>query len=395
MWIKRTIGPCLDAVPDFLSAFPVWLFAGPRQVGKSSLLSHHGHTRTRIDLDDLNVRARAIADPEFFLAQFSGPLIIDEIQYAPSLLFPIKRRADACKQAGVIWLTGSQSFEVMRGVRESLAGRIALLNLYGISDEEWPTPVQSIAEYQQRIFQSRFPVLALNHNVDLRETYLSSYIRTYVERDVAELLGIERRREFEIFLKLCALRVGQLVNYESLGRDAGISPNTAKTWLGVLEDSFLVKLIQPHFSNRNKRLIKTPKLYFVEPALACFLAGWRTVEQLWFGPQAGAIFENAVLSEILRYFAHRGRVVDICFARDRDGHEIDFIVETRRGVLPIEVKMGSVDTARLPRIELFAEAQWLPGHVVSMAGELPGHQEVALSAIWQHTALHQALSRLG
>ncbi len=367
-WRTRTLESLLAAPAAPLRLFPVWLLLGPRQVGKSSLLKRCAGNRRFVDLDDLDVRARANQDPELFMRDLQAPLLIDEIQYAPQLLSPIKRLADRAARPGAIWLTGSQNFSVMEGVRETLAGRIAIINLFGLSDEEKIQRSVTPSGYFKNILQSTFPKLAATTAADARGLYLSSYVQTYVERDVRELLRVEKRREFEIFLKMCALRTAQVVNYDELARDAGISPVTAKDWLSLLEDSFLVKLIAPYHTNRTKRLIKSPKLYFLDMGLCAHLAGWRDGEALRLGPMGGAAFETHIFGEILRGLRHRLKDAEIHFWRTRDGQEIDFLVESEGRCFPIEVKLGRPNPGALVRLSSVADPTWEPGQVVSLSG---------------------------
>lgn len=368
-WIPRTLEPLLRTPAEALKLFPVWLLLGPRQVGKSSLLRRCAGNRRIVDLDDLDVRARANQDPESFLRGLKPPLLIDEIQYAPQLLSPIKRLADKHPSPGMVWLTGSQSFAVMEGVTETLAGRVALLNLFGFSDEEKGPGSASPEEYFRRMAESSFPRLRGVKDRPARELYLSSYIQTYVERDVRELLRVEKRREFEVFLKMCALRTAQVVNYDSLARDAGISAVTAKGWLSLLEESFLIKLIPPYHTNRTKRLIKSPKLYFLDMGLAAHLGGWRDPEALRLGPMGGAAFETHVFGDILRRFRHRLREVEFSFWRTRDGQEIDLIVEFAGRCYPVESKLGRPSERELAPLERIADRGWTAGQVASLSAE--------------------------
>lgn len=367
MWIQRTYESLLLSPPQALQLFPVWLFLGPRQVGKSSLLRRvAGPERLVVNLDDLQTRGRAHRDPVLFSAEMRCPVLLDEIQYAPQLLDVIKRRVDDGVAPGAFWLTGSQNFEVMRGVRETLAGRVAMLNLLGLSDEELGGGPMDPPAYFARLLASSFPKLAGVQDAAARDLYLSSYLQTYVERDVRELLGIQKRREFEVFVRMCALRTGQVVNCADLARDAGISPVTAREWLSLLEDSFLIRLVHPWHANANKRLVKSPKLYFLDAGLAAWLAGWRTVDQARLGPMAGALLETHLFGQILRRFRHRAREVAIHFWRTREGQEIDFLVETGGRVFPIEVKAGLPDARDLPRLETIRGPQWEPGAVLSL-----------------------------
>ena len=385
MWFRRTYEQILRRPTEALRLFPVWLFLGPRQVGKSSLLRRCAEPdRQIVNLDDLATRGRAHRDPALFAADLRLPLLIDEIQYAPALLSAIKQLADRpTAPPGAIWLTGSQSFEVMQGVRESLAGRVAVLNLFGLSDEEKGTAPTTPKEAFERIWSTSFPKLQGVSGTDAVDLYLSSYLQTYIERDVRELLGIQKRREFEIFVRMCALRTGQVLNTVEIARDAGISPNTAKEWISLLEDSFLIRLVHPHHTNRTLRMIKSPKLYFLDAGLAAWLAGWRDPETLRLSPMAGAIYETQVFGELLRHYRHRAREVDITYWRTRDGEEIDFLVEAAGRVCPIEVKMGTPDGRALPRLERMADSLWDAGRVVSLLHLGPDTLPATIAAGWK------------
>ena len=385
MWFKRTYEDILRRPTEALRLFPVWLFLGPRQVGKSSLLRRcAGPDRQIVNLDDLATRGRAHRDPALFAADLRLPLLIDEIQYAPALLSAIKQLADRpTTPPGAIWLTGSQSFDVMHGVQESLAGRVAVLNLFGLSDEEKGTAPTTPKEAFERICSTSFPKLQGVSGTDAVDLYLSSYLQTYIERDVRELLGIQKRREFEIFVRMCALRTGQVLNTVEIARDAGISPNTAKEWISLLEDSFLIRLVHPHHTNRTLRMIKSPKLYFLDAGLAAWLAGWRDPETLRLSPMAGAIYETQVFGELLRHYRHRARKVDITYWRTRDGEEIDFLVEAAGRICPIEVKMGTPDARGLPRLERMSDSRWDVGRVVSLLHLAPDSLPATIAAGWQ------------
>ena len=385
MWFRRTYEQILRRPTEALRLFPVWLFLGPRQVGKSSLLRRcAGPDRQIVNLDDLATRGRAHRDPALFAADLRLPLLIDEIQYAPALLSAIKQLADRpTTPPGAIWLTGSQSFDVMHGVQESLAGRVAVLNLFGLSDEEKGTAPTTPKEAFERICSTSFPKLQGVSGTDAVDLYLSSYLQTYIERDVRELLGIQKRREFEIFVRMCALRTGQVLNTVEIARDAGISPNTAKEWIRLLEDRFLIRLVHPHHTHRTLRMIKRPKLYFLDAGLAAWLAGWRDPETLRLSPMAGAIYETQVFGELLRHYRHRAREVDITYWRTRDGEEIDFLVEAAGRVCPIEVKMGTPDGRALPRLERMADSRWDAGRVVSLLHLNPDSLPATIAAGWQ------------
>ncbi len=401
-WIRRTFEPVLEGPAEQLRLFPVWLLLGPRQVGKSSLLRRASPDHAWVDLDDLEVRERANRDPKLFMRDLEPPFVIDEIQYAPQLLSPIKRLVDRGDLApGAIRLSGSQNFRVMRGVTETLAGRVAILNLFGLADEEkrhagasgsagspgrrpargdarphpptgrtvnepglWsPSPKQAFAA----LLETGFPRLFSTGHGAARDLYLASYVQTYIERDVRELIRIGKRRAFETFVRIAALRTGQIVNLQDLARDTGVSPNTVKEWLSLLEDSFLIRLVRPYFTNRTRRLTKSPKLYFLDAGLAAWLGGWRDPEQARLGPMGGALFETLVFANLFRYFRHRALEADIHFWRTRDGQEVDFLVEHAGRVWPVEVKLGSPRHDRLAPLHRIRDPHWETGQVVSLA----------------------------
>ena len=371
LWIERTFEPILTTPAEQLGLFPVWLLLGLRQVGKSSLLHRCASGHRYVNLDDLDTRERANRDPALFVRELAPPFVIDEIQYAPRLLSPIKRLVDAGGLApGAIRLTGSQNFQVMEGVTETLAGRVAILNLLGLSDEEKKLPpTLAPDEYFRRLVETGFPRLHGIGDGVTRDLYLSSYVQTYIERDIRELLRIEKRREFETFVKLCALRTAQVINYHDLARDTGVSPATVKGWLSLLEDGFLIKLLSPYFTSRTRRMTKSPKLYFLDAGLAAWLGGWRGAQEARLGPMGGALFETHVLANILQRFRHRAREVQIHFWRTRDGQEIDFLVESGGETFPIEVKLGSPRYDRLPPLDKVAGPNWKDGQVVSLVAE--------------------------
>jgi predicted AAA+ superfamily ATPase len=383
-WINREFESLLTPSSS-LGPFSVLLMLGPRQVGKSSLLNRCVSAEThRIELDDLEVRTRANQDPVLFSKELKVPLLIDEIQYAPTLLSHVKILADRSPKKLCIYLTGSQSFDVMRGVRESLAGRVVILNLFGLSlKEKGVTQNSSPVDFFREFFIGSFPALRVSEPT-MWARFMSSYVQTYVERDVAELLGIQKRREFELFLKACALRTGQLINYEELARDSSISAATAKDWLSILEDSFLIRLIHPYFNNRTKRLIKTPKLYFLDTGLCAYLAGWRDSEQIRIGPWAGAFFETAIFGELVRYFSNRGLDYQIHFWRDKDGNEVDFIVENGGSTYPIEVKLGTPNPRDLCPLSLLKIPDLREGSIISLAVTTQNNgKNVAIKESWR------------
>lgn len=391
MWIHRELETLLAGTNGFgpLEGFPVWLLLGPRQVGKSSLLRRLASSnRQYVNLDDLETRTRARRDPILFARDLAVPCTIDEVQYAPELLSAVKVLADKKPGTGAIWLTGSQSFDVMKGVQETLAGRVAILGLFGLTSAEKELRTASPSEYLEHAFRSGFPALYTDIPAEGRPLYLSSYTKTYIERDVRELLGIQKRREFELFLKLVALRNAQTVNYDALARAAGISAVTAKEWLGLLEDSFLLRIVPPLWPNRNKRLVKAPKVFFLDNGLAAHLAGWNSSETLFHGPMGGGFFEAHVFSEIYRFFAHHAIPCAVHSWRTREGREVDLIVESQFGVEAIEVKMSIPSAKDLLPASALAEFGVTRRTVVALAAA-PSEHAVAIGPEWELRSPHR------
>lgn len=341
--------------------FPAVLVTGPRQVGKTSLLRHLASgDRTYVTLDDPLVRDLAKREPALFLQRFKLPIIIDEIQYAPELLPLIKMSIDQDRRPGQFWLTGSQQFQVMKGVAESLAGRVAVLQLAGFTRRELLGKAQALpfvpseellrqagqeesvgldALYQQ-IWRGTLPGLHSALDVD-RDLFLSSYVQTYLQRDIRDLANIGNELAFLRFLKATAARTGQLLNLADLSRDSDISQVTAKHWLSILVASGLVYLLAPWHSNLTKRLVKTPKLYFLDTGLATWLTSWTSPATLEAGAMAGAILETWVVSELVRGWWHAGKEAPLYFYRDKDQKEIDVLIHLDGKLYPLEIKKSA------------------------------------------------------
>lgn len=339
--------------------FKVLYLGGPRQVGKTTLLLHLAERRKMryVSLDDLTLRRLANTDPDLFLQKYPTPLLIDEVQYAPELFPSLKVNVDQQRKNGQYWLTGSQQFSVLKNVKESLAGRVGIVNLLGFSlaesrheprltksftPDRAGTATKSIRapELFQRILLGSFPALE-QHPAPSLNTFYNSYIQTYLDRDLRDIFHVGKISTFHTFLRLCAARTGQLLNLSDLARDAGVSVTTAKEWISILEQSFQIYLLQPYSNNVSKRLIKSPKLYFLDTGLAAFLTKWNTHETLMNGAMAGAFFETYVVIEILKSFLFRGEEPSLYYIRDKEGHEIDLLLEQGGVLHPLEIKLSS------------------------------------------------------
>jgi predicted AAA+ superfamily ATPase len=335
--------------------FPVLLLTGARQVGKTSLLRHASEAgRSYVTLDDPLVLDLAKGDAALFLQRFPPPVLIDEIQYAPELLPYIKMAADTLGRPGLFWLTGSQQFHLMKGVSESLAGRVAVLRLLGLSRREQlgqgatslpflPGPATSegtplgLADLYRLIWRGSFPALAAEVGMD-RDLFYGSYLQTYLQRDVRDLARVRDEMSFLRFVRAAAARTGQLLNLADLARDADVAFNTAKSWLSILQSSGIVHLLEAYHSNLTKRLVKAPKLYFLDTGLCAYLTQWSSPETLEAGAMSGAFLETWIVVELLKSYWHNGLEAPFFYYRDKDRKEIDLVI-VRDGVLyPIECK---------------------------------------------------------
>jgi predicted AAA+ superfamily ATPase len=372
--------------------FPALLLTGPRQAGKTTLLRHlAGRERRYVSLDDPAARELARSDPRLLVERFPPPVLIDEIQYAPQLLPYIKLHIDDRRTAGAFWLTGSQQFQMMKGITETLAGRVAVLNLLGFSGRErrrWrqdappflpvperitargtpPKPTNPGAVFEE-IWRGGMPELAVEPRRD-RDVFLGSYLQTYLQRDVRDLSQVGSLEAFTRFIRACAARTGQLLNLSELARDVDISVPTAKSWMSVLAASFQVFLLPPYHTNVTKRLVKTPKLYFLDTGLCSYLTGWSSPETLASGAMAGPILETHVVVEILKSWWHQAETPPLYFYRDRDRREIDLVFDLDGRLYPVEIKRAA--TVRREWAGTFAPLRRLrrpvaPGMVLCLA----------------------------
>ncbi|MEK6728142.1 MAG: ATP-binding protein [Candidatus Omnitrophota bacterium] len=324
--------------------FPALIITGPRQSGKTTLLKHlflKDYTYVAMDAPALRLMARE--EPDMFFQNHKPPLIIDEIQYAPELLSHIKIMIDKKRSlAGQFLLTGSQVFPLMAKVSESLAGRIAVFNLLSFSLREqfgssMPNNIQLLKE---KVLKGGFPEVSLKKGINL-EVWFSSYLQTYLERDVRQLRQIGDLGDFQRFLQLLAAFNGQAINLSNFSRDLGVAVNTIKAWISILEASGQIITIKPFYMNKGKRIIKSPKVYFLDTGLLCYLSGIVSVPQVFKGPLSGQLLETIVLCEIIRDFHSLGKIPRIFWWRTSYGEEVDFIIEDKGKLIPIEVKLSA------------------------------------------------------
>ena len=350
-----------QVINEYKEQFPILLLTGPRQVGKSTLFKELFQSEYKyFSLDDPILKEQIVNDPRLFLKNNPEKLIIDEVQYAPSIFPYLKMKVDENREDGMYLMTGSQAFVLMKNVSETLAGRVGILELQGISlreqfDIEFNKPFipneeyisereKNITEYTnlwQRIHRGYMPELIFNDRKKW-EFFYSSYVQTYIERDVRDLINISDESKFLKFMISLASRSGELLNYGSVANEVGVSNETVKRWVSVLRTSRIIYLVEPYFNNHLKRVIKTPKIYFMDVGLLAYLTKWPTPETLANGAKAGNIFETFVVSEIVKSYLNAGIInPPLYFYRDKDKKEIDLIIEEAEKIYPIEIKMSA------------------------------------------------------
>ena len=358
MYIKRALE---TVVKDLSSQYAAVLITGPRQIGKTTMLKklmeEEGNIREYVTLDDMEERNLAKNDPAMFFQLHKPPMFIDEIQYAPELFPYIKMQIDKENRPGDFWLTGSQIFKLMEGVQESMAGRTAVLSMSSLSQREIigaktaPFEIEldklrndvnnivpiDVSGMFSRIWMGSMPALVSGRYTD-RSIFYSGYVSTYIERDVRELSGAIDSMKFYNFIVSAAARAGQLVNYKSIADDADIDQVTAKSWLNIMERLGLIFYLHPYSNNVLKRTIKTPKLYFYDTGLVCYLTKWSSPETAMNGAMSGALFENYVISEIVKSYQCCGVDMYVYYYRDRDAKEIDVLIEKDGKLHPVEIK---------------------------------------------------------
>lgn len=358
MYIKRAME---DTVIKVSKMFSVMLVTGPRQVGKTTLLKQLMEpNRKYVTLDDPDVRYLAKKDPALFMQRYKPPVFIDEIQYATELLPYIKMHVDKEKKKGDIWITGSQAFRLMKDVSESLAGRVGIVNLLGLSDSEIynyqsvpytseperlmkrhnETSRRGLNDIYSRIFKGSMPELHAEDYIDW-ETYYRSYVDTYLQRDIRDLAQVADEMQFYNFMTIVAAHTSKPIKYEELASAAGITGPTAKKWLAILVSSHIIALVQPYHNNVLKRVVKTPLMHFLDTGLAAYLLKWGNPEALEKGAMSGAFFESYVFSEIYKSYLNAGKEPPIYYYRDKDQKEIDLLIYQNGTIYPIEIKKAA------------------------------------------------------
>lgn len=381
-------------VTEVTKEYPVVLVTGPRQVGKTTMLQKlmEGTSRSYVSLDDLNERSIAKNDPELFLQLHKPPVLIDEVQYAPELFTYIKIYVDRNHDPGDFWLTGSQVFKLMRGVQESLAGRVAVLSLTSLSQAEicngkmepFTVDIEALSERTKerkpadareifdRIFKGSMPAIVSGKNSN-SQIFYSSYLTTYIERDVKELSDAIDSLKFLNFITAAAARCSQMLNIADIARDADISQKQAKDWLGILETLGIIFYLHPYSNNLLKRLVKTPKLYFYDMGLVCYLTKWSSAETLESGAMNGAVLENYVVAEIMKTYLNSGKEPFMYYYRDKDAKEIDIVLEHDGVLNPLEIKKSSNPGTELVKVFDLLDKSSTPrskGAVLCMKPEL-------------------------
>ena len=337
---ENYIGRDLEAtLTEAARYFPVLCVTGPRQSGKSTLVNHLFSDYTQFTLEDVDVRSAAMADPRGFLdqASASGGMIIDEVQRVPDLLSYIQGIVDRHPERRFV-LSGSSNFSLLRGVSQSLAGRAGMFELLPMAFSEVKAQMAGTS-LDELLWNGLYPAVCAGKNV--AKYFYPSYVKTYLERDVRDILQVRNLMQFNTFLRLCASRIGSLFNASELAHEVGVDSKTISSWLSILQTSYIIYLLPPYFANTRKRLVKTPKLYFCDTGLACYLLDFSSPEVLQRDKMRGHLFENFVVTEALKHRYHAGKAANLFFYRDSNKNEIDLLCQTRRQVDGYEIKSAA------------------------------------------------------
>ncbi|HQO08785.1 MAG TPA: ATP-binding protein [Clostridiales bacterium] len=338
-YIKRELSGKLS---ELSRKFPVIAVTGPRQSGKTTLAKLTFPEYKYVSLEDRDNREFASTDPRTFLSQYKGGSIIDEIQKCPDLLSYIQTHTDKNKMPGEFIITGSENLLMAQSISQTLAGRAAYIKLLPFSINELHRH-SDFNDYEEYIFRGFYPRI---YDLKINPTdWYPNYINTYIEKDVRQLKNIDKLNVFEKFLKLCASGCGQILNYSSMANDCGVSHNTISSWIGILEANYIVYLLKPHHNNFNKRIIKMPKLYFYDTGLACSLLGLNSTDDVNKYFHKGALFENLIVSELLKKRYNAGKPDNLFFWRDKTGHEIDLVIDNGAELVPVEIKSSRTVSA--------------------------------------------------
>lgn len=324
---------------DIIKKMPVITLTGPRQSGKTTLVKHCFRDFTYLNLEETDTKLTAITDPRLFFEIYKGNLIIDEAQNAPDIFSWVQVIADSDKSQRKFILTGSQNFLLLEKITQSLAGRTAIFYLFPLTMEELKNTPFELKNYKDYLFKGFYPRL-YDQDVD-PVRWFDDYIVSYIERDVRTIINVGDLIQFQRFVKTCAGRIGQIVNFSQIGNELGLSYHTVQKWLSILETSYIVFRLQPWFSNFNKKIIKSPKLYFYDSGLASNLLGIKNCNDLDFSFMKGALFENFIIAELAKSFYNSGFRPRIYFWRDISGNEIDCLIESGQNLIPVEIKSGS------------------------------------------------------
>lgn len=334
-FIQRFAEPALLRLAG---SFPVVVVTGPRQSGKTTLVRHSFPRKPYANLEELDIRTLAEEDPRGFLEGYPDGAVFDEVQRTPNLLSYMQGRVDEARTPGMYILTGSQQFNLLSGVTQSLAGRSALLPLLPFSFAELAHTDRAPKTPEEAIFKGGYPPL-FSQEIDT-SAWLGNYARTYIERDVRSIVNVRDLSQFRNFVKLCAGRTGQILNLSSLASDCGISHNTARSWISILETAYIVTLLPPYYKNFNKRIVKSPKLHFIDTGLAAWILGIQSADQISSHPLRGPLFESYVVSQLLKKRFSLALESNLYYWRDSHGVEIDILIDQGDRLTPVEVKSG-------------------------------------------------------